>query len=174
MLGAAALIRSPFANAQFILPLADTLEPADVERVLAAAPVPVRLVQHQTYEVMQVADVLLVASGTATLEAALLGAPMVIVYKGHPLSYGLARLLVRVRWIGLPNIIAGRPIVPELHQYAVTAEHMAAHALALLTHPDRAVAVRMELAGIRHRLGTPGVPERVARGVLQYLETRAA
>jgi lipid-A-disaccharide synthase len=174
MLAAAALIRSQLARTQFILPLAETLASADVQSALDAAPIPVRLVQRQTYEVMQVADVLLVASGTATLEAALLGTPMVIVYKGHLFSYLLARLLVRVRCIGLPNIIAGRPIVPELHQYAVTAQRLAAQALEWLTHPDRAAAIRTELAKIRHQLGTPGVPERVAKGVLQYLETRAA
>ena len=64
--------------------------------------------QRQTYEVMQAADVLLVASGTATLEAALIGTPMVIVYKAHLLTYLLARLVMRVSRIGLPNIIAGR------------------------------------------------------------------
>jgi lipid-A-disaccharide synthase len=174
MLEASALIRSQLDRTQFILPLAETLESADVQSALDAAPIPVLLMQRQTYEVMQVADVLLVASGTATLEAALLGTPMVIVYKGHVLSYLLARLLVQVRWIGLPNIIAGRPIVPELHQYAVTAERMAAQGLEWLMHPDRAAAIRMELAKIRHQLGTSGVPERVARGVIQYLETRAA
>jgi lipid-A-disaccharide synthase len=174
MLEAAALIRSGLDSVQFILPLAETIEPADVQGALAAAPMAVRLVQHQTYEVMQLADVLLVASGTATLEAALLGTPMVIAYKGHLLSYLLARLLMRVRCIGLPNIIAGHPIVPELHQYAVTAEHMAAQALELLTHADRAATMRIELAKIRRQLGTPGVPEHVARGVLRYLETCTA
>jgi lipid-A-disaccharide synthase len=174
MLEAAALIRSGLDSVQFILPLAETIEPADVQGALAAAPMAVRLVQHQTYEVMQLADVLLVASGTATLEAALLGTPMVIAYKGHLLSYLLARLLVRVRCIGLPNIIAGHPIVPELHQYAVTAEHMAAQALELLTHADRAATMRIELAKIRRQLGTPGVPGHVAEGVLRYLETCTA
>ena len=174
MLQAAAQVRARLTPVQFILPLADTLQPADVQQALETVPIPVRLVQRQTYEAMQAADVLLVASGTATLEAALIGTPMVIVYKAHLLTYALARLAMRVSRIGLPNIIAGRAIVPELWQYDVTAENMAAQALALLTSPERAKAMRLELAALRQQLGTPGVPERVASGILRFLGTRVS
>jgi lipid-A-disaccharide synthase len=172
MLDAAAQIRTQITTAQFILPLAETLQPADVQEALKAAALPVRLVQRQTYEVMQAADVLLVASGTATLEAALIGTPMVIVYKAHLLTYLLARLLMRVSAIGLPNVIAGRAIVPELWQSDVTAANMAAQALTLLTQPERATTMCMELATLRSQLGAPGVPERVASGILRYLDTQ--
>lgn len=171
MLEAAARVDSQVRGVQFILPLAETLQPADVQDLLDTVPLQVRLVQQQTYEVMQVADVLLATSGTVTLEAALLGAPMVIVYKAHLLTYLLARMVVRTPWIGLPNIIAGRSIVPELWQYAVTAENMAAQVLSLLTQPERAAVMRGELARIRSQLGSPGVPERVANGILRYLDT---
>ncbi len=171
MLEAAAQIYTHIPTVQFILPLAETLRPADVQKVLVSMPIPVQLVQGQTYEAMQAADVLLVASGTATLEAALIGTPMVIVYKAHLLTYVLARLVMRVSRIGLPNIIARSTIVPELWQYEVTAKHMAAQALALLTSPQRATSMRMELAALRSQLGEPGVPERVARGILQFLGT---
>jgi lipid-A-disaccharide synthase len=173
MLEAAAQIHAHLTTVQYILPLAETLQPADVQEAIESAPIPVRLVQHQTYEAMQAADVLLVASGTATLEAALIGTPMIIVYKAHLLTYLLARLMMRVSRIGLPNIIAGRTIVPELWQYDVTAKHMAAQALALLTAPQRATAMRGELAALRGQLGAPGVPERVARGILRVLGTFA-
>src|SRR5919108_3427068 len=174
MLAAAAQIRAHTTAAQFILPLAETLQPADVQAALDAAPIPVRLVQRQTYEAMQAADVLLVASGTATLEAALIGTPMVIVYKAHWLTYLLARLVMRVSCIGLPNIIAGRAIVPELWQYDVIAENMATQALALLTSSERATAMRQELATLRSQLGAPGVPKRVASGILRYLDTHTS
>jgi lipid-A-disaccharide synthase len=173
MLQAATQIYAQVPAAQFILPLAETLQPAEVQKALATVPVPVRLVHQQTYEVMQAADVLLVASGTATLEAALIGTPMVIVYKAHLLTYILARLVMRVACIGLPNLIAGHVIVPELWQYDVTAENMAAQALTLLKHPQGAETMRMELATLRSRLGSPGVPERVASGILRFLEMRA-
>jgi lipid-A-disaccharide synthase len=97
---------------------------------------------------------------------------MVIVYKAHLLTYLLARLVMRVSSIGLPNVIAGRAIVPELWQYHVTAENMAAQALALLTRPEHAKAMRTELATLRSQLGSPGVPERVASGILRYLDTQ--
>jgi lipid-A-disaccharide synthase len=171
MLEAAAQIHTRMATVQFVLPLAETLQPADVQELLETAPIPVQLVQRQTYKVMQAADVLLVASGTATLEAALIGTPMVIVYKAHLLTYLLARLVMRVSRIGLPNIIAGRAIVPELWQYEVTAEHMAAQALSLLASPQRATAMRTELAALHNQLGTPGVAERVACGILRFLGT---
>jgi lipid-A-disaccharide synthase len=118
---------------------------------------------------MQAADVLLATSGTVTLEAALLGTPMIIVYKAHPCTYLLARLVMRVSQIGLPNIIAGQAIVPELWQGAVTAENMAAQSLELLTNPARAAAMRAALAAIRGHLGIPGIPARVASGILGYL-----
>jgi lipid-A-disaccharide synthase len=174
MLEAAAQVRARLNTVQLILPLAETLQPADVQQALESVPIPVRLVQRQTYAAMQAADLLLVASGTATLEAALIGTPMVIVYKAHLLTYALARLVMRVSRIGLPNIIAGRAIVPELWQYDVTAENMAAQALALLTSPQRAKAMRLELAALREQLGTPGVPERVASGILRFLGTRVS
>ena len=174
MLAAAARIRAQLPAAQFILPLADTLQPEEVRRAVETAAVPIRLVQQQTYDAMRAADVLLVASGTATLEAALIGTPMVIVYKAHRLTYWLARLVMRVTSIGLPNVIAGRRIVPELWQYDVTAGHMAAQVLWLLDHPEHAAAVRVELARLRRQLGSPGVPERVAGGIVRFLEVCSA
>jgi lipid-A-disaccharide synthase len=172
MLEAAVQIGTQVTTAQFILPLAETLEPADVQKALETVPITVRLVQRQTYEVMQAADVLLVASGTATLEAALIGTPMVLAYKAHLLTYLLARLVMRVSRIGLPNIIAGRGVVPELWQYNVTANNLAAQALALLTSPERATAMRMELATLRGQLGAPGVPARVANSIVRYFDTQ--
>jgi lipid-A-disaccharide synthase len=170
MLEATAQIRAQLPAAQFILPLADTLQPDEIRTALETAHTPIRLVQQQTYDVMQAADVLLIASGTATLEAALIGAPMIIVYRAHLLTYMLARLVMRVTSIGLPNVIAGRRIVPELWQYDVTAHNMATQALSLLNHPERAATMHRELAALRSGLGSPGVPERVARGIVRFLE----
>jgi lipid-A-disaccharide synthase len=173
MLEAAVQVYAHLPAVQFLLPLAETLQPTDVQPILASMPIPVRLVQRQTYEAMQAADVLLVASGTATLEAALIGTPMIIVYKAHPLTYVLARLVMRVSRIGLPNIIAKRALVPELWQSNVTASHMAAQALALLNSPPLATSMRTELTALRSELGSPGVPQRVARGILRFLDTVA-
>src|SRR5918996_1449297 len=123
-------------------------------------------VHGDTYAVMRAADLLLVASGTATLEAALLGTPMIVCYRLSRLTEAWARLLVRVPWIGLANIILGRAVVPELYQSAFTPERVAAEALALLGSPAALEAQRRGFAELRDMLGEPGVGLRAARHVL--------
>jgi lipid-A-disaccharide synthase len=111
-------------------------------------------------DVLAACDAALVASGTATLEAALLGTPLAVVYGLGPLSRLAARALVDARFVGLPNWIAGRRVVPELLA-GVTGERLARAALELLA-PPAAAAMRRDLAEIRGALGTPGAAARVA------------
>jgi lipid-A-disaccharide synthase len=117
--------------------------------------------------------VLLVTSGTATLEAALLGTPMVVCYRFSRLTEAWVRLLVRVPWISLPNIALGRAVVPELYQRAFTAEAVAEAALALLRSPAALEAQRQAFHELGGMLGEPGVGMRAARHVLDMLEPRA-
>jgi lipid-A-disaccharide synthase len=107
-------------------------------------------------------DVVLVASGTATLETALLERPMVIVYRTAPLTYWLARRLVSVPFIGMPNLIAGRRVVPELLQDDATADRMTAEATRFLDDAAYAAATRAALAELRPALGGGGAAERAA------------
>jgi lipid-A-disaccharide synthase len=118
---------------------------------------------------MRAADLLLAVSGTVTLEAAILGTPMIITYRVATLSWLLARLLVRVRFIGLPNLVANDGIVPELIQFDATPARLAAVAEQILGSPDRQVRMRAALAEVRARLGMPGAAERAAREVLALL-----
>src|SRR5205823_14142247 len=105
------------AQCQFALAVAHTLSADEVRRRIAEGRVPVQVVEGDTYNLIGAADIALVSSGTATLECALLERPMVIIYRLGPLSYVLGRLLVRgVQYIGMPNIVAGRDVVPELLQ----------------------------------------------------------
>lgn len=129
---------------------------------------PVVLVEGHTYDVIAHADTLLVCSGTATLEAAILGTPMVILYRGSRLM-NLERRLRRIRpeHIGMPNIIAQRRIVPELIQEEADPATLAALTLRYLRDPEHTAAVRAELAAVRAQLGEPGASARVARMVLQ-------
>ncbi|HEX7127674.1 MAG TPA: hypothetical protein VF406_18100, partial [Thermodesulfobacteriota bacterium] len=108
-------------------------------------------------------------SGTATLETALCGTPMVIVYKVRALTYLLGRLLVRVPAIGLVNLVAGRHVVRELIQGAVTAEAIATEVAALLDDPARRAAVEAGLADVRARLGAPGASARAAALLMRML-----
>src|SRR5439155_1962723 len=148
---------------QFALALAHTLSGEELRRRIAAAAVDVRVIEGDTYNLIGAADVALVSSGTATLECALLERPMVIVYRLGPLSYVLGRLLVRgVKYIGMPNIVAGREVVPELLQRQATGPRIAAAARALLDDRARHAAMIEDLRDVRRRLGRGGAAGRAA------------
>ncbi|HEX9007572.1 MAG TPA: lipid-A-disaccharide synthase [Bacteroidota bacterium] len=132
---------------------------------LQSAPA-VTAVEHATYDLMAHADAAIVTSGTATLETGWFGTPMVIVYKTSPLSYGIGRMLVTVPYIGLANIVAGAPIVPELIQSQLTCENLVRTIAPLLHDRAAAAAMRSRLAVIREKLGGPGASAKVAEAIL--------
>ena len=169
MLEAARRLAAADGRRRFVLGLAPTVAHEQVAAILRQSGPgipPIDLVSGRTYEVMAAADALLIASGTATLEAALLGAPMVICYRVSRLTELLARALRRVRWIGLPNLVSGRAVVPELIQGEVTGARLAEEAARLLEDPVAATAQRAAFKDLRARLGEPGVGLRAARAVL--------
>lgn len=151
---------------QFVLAAATTLDAAQLRVQAAAHAAAVRVVENDTYNVVQAADLAIVASGTATLETALLGRPMVIVYRLAPLTYALARLFVRVPFIGMPNLIVGRQVVPELVQSAVTPARIAAEVRQLLTNAQAYSVAQEGLREVRTKLGEPGAAARAARMIL--------
>lgn len=155
-------------DVQFILIRANTIERGDLERAAAGASATVRVADGGGYDALAAADLVWVASGTATLEAGLLQKPMVIIYRLSPLSYWLGRLLVRVDHIGMVNIIAGERVVPELIQNEVTADRIVAETRRLL-RPEVNRSVVRKLAAVRHRLGPSGAPGRVADMALSLL-----
>lgn len=168
MLEAAGRLAADDGRRRFVLGLAPTVPREQVQaHLLRAAGGPaVDLVSGRTYEVMAAADALLIASGTATLEAALLGTPMVVCYRVSRTTEIIARLLADVQWIGLPNLVSGRAVVPELIQKDVTGARLAAEASRLLDNPVIATAQRAAFKELRARLGEPGVGRRAARAVL--------
>ena len=160
---------------QFVLAVAVTLNQAEIEAEVQSysaviRPVSIRIVQGDTYNVVHAADLALVASGTATLETALLERPMVIVYRLAPVTYALARLFVRVPFIGMPNLIADRKVVPELIQGAVTPENIALEARQLLTDSQAYSVAQEGLREVRTKLGEPGAAKRAADLILNMLE----
>lgn len=169
MAEAACQIKKEINECQFILPVADSIDPATIRRKLKRYPLEVRIITDKAYDVMSCCDFLLIASGSATLEAGLLGCPMVIVYKLNPVTYWLARLLVKVDNFGLVNIVAGEEVVPELLQQKVTAENLAREALNVLQNPARHQAIRSRLLRVRESLGAPGVSQRIAESISRYL-----
>ena len=125
-----------------------------------------RLVRDAGYAERARMDLALTSSGTATLENALLGLPMVVVYKLSWPTYWLARALIRVPHIAMANLLAGRRLVPELIQSDATPRGVARAALDLLSAPRRLEALRAELAGLRAALGGPGAVDRAAEALL--------
>jgi lipid-A-disaccharide synthase len=148
---------------QFVLALAHTLSREEVMPVLARQGITMPVITGDTYNLMAAAELALVASGTATLECALLECPMIVVYRVARLTYALARLLVRgVEHIAMPNIVAGRSIVPELLQGAASGPTIAAAARKVLETPGRREAMIAELRAVRTRLGRGGAAARAA------------
>ena len=120
------------------------------------------------------ADLAFVASGTATLDAALCGAPMVVVYRTAAATYAIARALVRLRWISLVNIVAGEEVVPELLQDDVNAARLEREGAALLESPERLARMKASLARVAAELGPPGASERAADAILEALDPARA
>jgi lipid-A-disaccharide synthase len=170
MVEAAKKIQDEMSDCQFILPVADSIDPDSIRRQLEGNSLNIRLVSGKTYDVMNCCDFLIIASGSATLEAGILGCPMVIIYKLNPVTYFLARILIDTEMIGLVNIVAREKVVPELIQGRATAENIAKEAVAFLKNPERLEAVKARLLKIRDSLGEPGVMNRVAQSICQYLD----
>ena len=163
MLQAAEVLAQKIQDVQFILPLADTLDAKIVDDIVSGSDVKLKVITGQTYDAVSCCDLAIVASGTATLETALLGVPMIIVYKISFLSYVIGRLIVDVKNIGLANIVAGKTIVPELIQGDACGERIAGEALAILKNGERKQAIIKELNAIRAKLGEPGAAIRTAQ-----------
>jgi len=174
MLDAARRLREEFRDVQFLVPIAPTVSTDEVESIVRAetsrvggpgatlADIDCRLVREARYDALASCDAVVAASGTATLETALLGIPMVIVYRMNPLTFALARLMSDVPHVGMPNLIAGKRVAPELVQGDCTGERIAIELRRILTDPRVASEMRQAWSGVRDRLGRPGAIARVA------------
>lgn len=166
MLQALPKIRDKRPEVDFVLQKAPSIERELLRSILASSAVPVKVVEGRGYDVMAASDAALATSGTVTLEAALCGLPSVICYAASPLSMWIAKRMVYVKYIGLPNILAGREILPELIQEKMTPDHMAASILHFL-EPEAASAVREEMRQAVAKLGQPGAVDRTAELILE-------
>jgi lipid-A-disaccharide synthase len=173
MIGAAAIVAARVPGAQFLLARAPHLDDAlftPLEGWTGTRPV---IVEGETDAVLASADVAVVASGTVTVQAALHGCPMVVVYRVGPLTYRLGKPLVHVDTYAMVNLIAGSRVVPELIQDAFTPEAAATEALRVLTDPAHAARVKADLASVRARLGAAGASRRAAEAVIEVARARA-
>jgi len=165
------LLRARFPDAQFILPIAPGLDRSSVDAYLESTVPPVVLVEDTSiYDVIQVCDAIITASGTATLQIALMATPMAIIYRVSRLSYWIARHLVTVKHIGLANIVARQRVVREFIQDDVRPQAIADEIERLLTDEAYAEAMRRDMAGIRAALGEPGGSQKAAQVAVDMLQ----
>ncbi len=173
LLEASRLLFDEIPELQFVIPLAHGISLNGVlER--KSLPFPLKVVEGWTYDVMNLSELLITASGTATLEGAILGKPMVILYKLSRLSYWVGRMLIQVDHIGLVNLVAEKEIVPELIQDEVNPKRIAEEAFRILKDPiyrKKMVELIME---VRNRLGESGASRRAAGIVYSMLHEREA
>ena len=173
MLRAAANIAKVYPDAQWVLPLApgishDLIAKCQQELVDIGVP-PIKIVEKLTYPAMRASTLLLVTSGTATLEAACIGTPMIILFRTASLNWHIVKSLTPLTRSGLPNLIAGHDIVPELLQTDLTPTGLTELALEFLRNPERRETQQKALQAVYAQLGTTGAAERTAELVLEQV-----
>ena len=169
MVQVADILSKQIPGIRFTIPVAPSVDRDFVEAIAAEGATRFMIVSDGLQDVLYGAKLLITASGTVTLEAAIAGTPMIIVYKVSGLSYWLGKRLIRVKYIGLANLVAGRPIVPELIQHEASAEKIAHRALQMLRDEKTLAEMRRQLQRVPQLLGTAGASKRAAEVALGLL-----
>ena len=171
IIAAADLLLQRFPSLQFVLPLASTLNEADLAPYLAASNrLQLKITRERIHDLARACDAVISVSGTVTLEVALVGTPLLVIYKLSPLTFQLARRLVKVEHIGLCNIVAGETVAKELIQDNASPQNIASEIESLLTDEQYAQHSRQRLSLVSERLGNGGTDEKMAQLTLQLLE----
>lgn len=165
LLEAVQQIRNRYPTLQTVLAQADSISDSMITYVLGTSH-PVKVIKGNSNAVIAASDLLLIASGTATLQTALIGTPMIIVYRTSPLTYHIGKWLMTIPYIGLVNILADQEVVPELLQDRMTPGNISHEALEILGNPARQRLMRETFQAIRQSLGGAGASHRAAEMIL--------
>ena len=166
IIDAARLLNQRFPSIQFVLPLASTLTDDDLAPWLNGCDLPITITRERIHDLMRACDTVISVSGTVTLEVALVGTPLVIIYKLSPITFQLAKRLVKVEHIGLCNIVAGETVAKELIQDDASPEQIAAEVGRLLSDAPYNREIKKQLSYVRERLGGGGADQRMANLVV--------
>ncbi len=169
MAAAASIIKKSGADIQVAISKHPDLDAELYRKAIEGRDIGAKLVEGGTYDLVGSSDLALVASGTATLETAIIGTPLVITYKVSLGTYIAYKIVARTRFLGIVNIIAGKEIAPEFLQYEATPENIAAKLSELIRDKSKLSAMRAELAKVKSSLGSPGASMRAARSTLELL-----
>ncbi|MBI3355083.1 MAG: lipid-A-disaccharide synthase [Nitrospirae bacterium] len=169
ILGSAKLIKDMIPDAQFILPIAPGINITEIKDAVDRSGLSVSIIEGNAVDAINISDMIIVASGTTTLQAAILGVPMVIIYRISLLSYIIGKLLIKVKDIGLVNIVAGKRIVPELLQNDVNPEMIFSAFYKIYNNPEDYKRTKEELKKVMAKLGKPGASRKAAVSILKTL-----
>ncbi len=171
ILKASSIIKGKYPSVQFLLPLSQSIEEDYLKNFITSEYSYINVVKGKNYDVMKVSDLLITKSGTSTLEAAIIGIPMIIIYKSSMISYYLAKALVNVTYAGLPNLLAGKEVAPELLQHKMNAKSIAEKTIYFLEKKGSLEQMKEELKSIKYSLGEQGASKRAASIIVDYIKT---
>lgn len=170
MLDAAALLKDKYPDSEFLVPVAETIDESYIKEFFHDRDVNIKLIKPDDYRLLASSKVAIVASGTATLELAVLGVPMIVTYRMNQLSYAVVKRWVTIPNISLTNIIAQRKVVPELLQDEVTADSLFEAADKLLSDPALHAKQKAELATVYRLLGSSGATEKLTKLISRVVQ----
>jgi lipid-A-disaccharide synthase len=170
IIAAACLLKKQYPELQFVLPLASTLREEEITAHLQTANLDVTITRERIHDLIRACDAVISVSGTVTLEIALIGTPMVVMYKVSPLTYLMAKRLVKVDHIALCNIVAGETIVRELIQDQANPQSIADEVGAILSDHAYSDSIKLRLDTVRAKLECGGASRNVAQLILSMME----
>ncbi|MCX7123197.1 MAG: lipid-A-disaccharide synthase [Gammaproteobacteria bacterium] len=162
LIDTAEILSRRYPHIQFVIPLANTIKESDIWPYLDGTNLPIMLIKRNSYLAMSAANVLIGSSGTVTLEAAVLGIPMVIIYKMNALTFALAKHLIKIKYIGLPNLLAQKLILPELIQDQANSNAIAHEACRFIDDEQYLARTERELEKVVDSLGQVSTARKVA------------
>lgn len=169
MIRAAEIMSSQYKNLKCVLPVASTISDELINGIAGDSPLKINITRKGVYHALRVCEFAFVASGTATLETAIMCVPMIITYRISSFSFRIAKWLVKVDYVGLVNLVAGEEVAPELLQEDVNPENMAAGAMEILDSTERYSAIKEKLDNVKKSLGSSGASARTARIALDMM-----
>jgi len=169
MLRSCEIIKNKIPGAEFIISRIKELDQSLYNKIIHKSKIKPHALDNKPYEVMDIADLVIFSSGSATLEVAIMGKPMVIVYKTSFLTWLLAKNLIKIPDIGLVNIVAGQRIVPELVQFKATPENIAEESIEILNNHKKIHEIKENLGKVKAKLGDPGASSRAAHTICKFL-----
>lgn len=172
MAQACKIIAKEVPNVKFGILVSENIDVKKIESLVPHNKQVFHFIKDKNYNFINICDLVLVNSGTATLEVAILGKPMLIIYKLSFLSWLILKMLVKIPYIGLANIIKGEKIVPEFIQFAATPSKVAKEALSILVDENRIITIQKNLSEVKAKLGKEGASEKTAQAILEEIQKK--